>query len=207
MFSGEPAGCLSAGAAQMQRIYQSFIVTFLKCRTDSIQLQPLSFACTVFVLVLSDQYFSSHAVISDHDRTALVSFYMSAPTVLFPPCVTALLPSGFHICFFSLLHFVSISSSSIMCNRLVITLLLLAHIVAGHPGFLLTLATYTITLESESMCEETAWLSCIMMRVQLVCVWMNPKIVNKMYSPPKDLRKSIFSAELFFTRNALQQPN
>ena len=175
----------------------------LRLSSGSVQLLPLSSTLAVFMsarisasVVLSDQYLSSGALISDHDQIDLIAI-----TLLFTYC--------FFLCcspaFFSLRPtwsfspnhsiFVSLSLSVIMFRTLVIALPPWAHILAGHTAFLFMLATYTITLGGEEcVCAENRWAQlhhdeglsqgCVCIGV-LVCVrvyymWMNPGIVNKL---------------------------
>lgn len=111
--------------------------------------------------VLSDQYLSSQAVISDHHQIDLMAI-----TLLFTWCFVLVfflylsrcpLFLSLHLtCSFSPIHsvFVSLSSSIIMFHTLVIASLLRARILAGHTAFLLTVATYTITLARGRKCAR-----------------------------------------------------
>ncbi len=154
-----------------------------------MQLLLLSSPLPVFMsarisasVVLSDQYLSSQAVISDHDQIDLIAITLLFTCCFFPPLFLCCCPLFFSLsltCCFSPIHsvFVSLSSSIIMFHTLVIALPLWAHILAGHTAFLLTSATYTITLERGRV-RKNAKLSCIIMtrvrlkgaRVCLLCV-------------------------------------
>lgn len=135
-----------------------------------------------------------------------ITVYLLVLSLLFVCCCCCpFFLSLYRTCSFPPIHsdFVSLTSSIIMFHVPVMTLLLWAHILAGHIAFLLTWATYTITLERGSV-----YCMCVCVRknclaqlhhdwgLSQVCVWMNPEIVNKLDCtlPPKNLKcfKSIF---------------